>query len=324
MIDFNRRRVIAVAGVVSAVAVIALAGCSSVTPSVGQYAITTSHGSFSNQQVDDVVAPGGHVKLNGVTAWYLPAQFRNYVTAPKSRDVNIVPDRTDPLTVITGAGTDGEPGMPVKVNTYVGWELNPAIIRKMTDGKIDLKFARDFLPFCMKYGCASHKAQNSNANQNQIRSSDPGWLTMQDELFPTAIDSATQTAIRGFGPDLWTTQKDYVSLGSAIARQLLTEWAKVDDSPAGEPYFCGPSSTPQRCDPPLVLIKSVIPTDPGVVSAYNQKITAFYNQQAAAARYSAAFPLYGKDTNWALAVQDMEGKCPHTCNIYVGNPPLHP
>lgn len=302
------------------------AACSSVAPSVGQYAVTTKHGFFSNQQVSDVVAPGGHVKLNGVTAWYMPAQFRNYITNPVSRDKNVNPDRTDPRTVQTGQGTNGEPGMPVHVYTYVGWELNPAIVAKLPNGQYNLKFARDFLPFCLKYGCASHTAQNSNSNQNLIRSSDPGWLAMQDELFPTAIDNATQTAIKAFPPALWTSQQDYPALGKAIGQQLLLELAKITNSPPGEDYFCGPSSTPTRCDPPLVQVNYVIPTDLGVVTAYNQKITAYYNGLAAQARYNAARPLYGPDTNWALAIQDAISKCPpkSSCNVYVGNPPLHP
>lgn len=316
------RKTVTLAAVAAGVTV--AAGCSSITPSVGQYAIVTHHGYFSNQQVDTVVAPGGHVKVNGATGWYLPAQFRNYVTAQASKDKNIVPDRTDPQTVITGTGPNGEPGMPVKVYTYVGWELNPAIVARLKDGKYNLTFARDFLPFCLKYGCAANHPQSSNANQYDLRNSDPGWLKMADELFPTAVDNATQVAIKGYGPDLWTSQQEYLGFGAAIGKQLLVELAKITNSPPGEDFFCGPSSTPARCDPPLVQVKGVVPNDAGVVAAYNQKITAYYNQIAAKARFDAAFPLYGKDTNWVLGIEDIESNCPHTCNLYVGNPPQHP
>ena len=320
----NRTR--RIAGALGALSVLGflLAACSSATPSVGQWAITTSHGTFSNQQVSDVVQPGGHVKLNGVTVWYLPAQFRNYVTAPASKDKNIVPDRTDPQTVITGPGKANEPGMPVHVYTYVGFEINPAIGARLPNGQANQKFAKDFLPFCLKYGCASHTAQNSNQISQSLRVSDPGWLKMIDELWPTAIDNSTQFGVSHFGPDLWTNHADWPKLATYISKQMLPEWQKLDNSPTGEPYFCGPGSTTTRCDPPLVQVKYVYPTDPGVITAYNQKITAFYNGQAAQARFNAARALYGNDTNWALAIMDIESHCPKTCNLYVGNPPSHP
>jgi hypothetical protein len=154
--------------------------------------------------------------------------------------------------------------------------------------------------------------------------SDPGWLKMIDELWPTAIDNSTQVGVSQFGPDLWTNHADWPKLARAIAVQMLPEWQKLDNSPAGLPFFCGPGSTTTKCDPPLVQVKYVYPTDPGVVSAYNQKITAFYNGQAADARYQAAEKIYGPDAHWALAIMDIENHCPHTCNLYVGNPPSHP
>lgn len=293
-----------------------MAACSSVQPSVGQYAIVTGQGQFSNQQVEDVVAPGGHIKVqNGWQAWYLPAQFRNFVTAPSNAD------RTTPQAVLTGSGKNGEPGMPVQAWTYVGFELNPAIENQ------NMKFAKAFFPFCLKYACASQDAQTDTSNTTDLRSSNPGWLNMLDEVFPHAIDNATQTAAKGYGPDLWTNKGEYTSLGDSISASLNAELQKMDNSPSGMPYFCGPGSTTHKCTPLTVIVNNVTPTDPDVISSYNQQISSRYQEQAGASRLAAARAVYGGDANWFLGMLDLIKACEAqrvSCNIYAGNAPFHP
>jgi hypothetical protein len=304
----------------AAVAVGVLAGCSSVTPSIGQYAIVTGHGAFSNQQVLDVVTPGGHIKVNGGTAWYLPAQYRNYVTAPSNGD------RNNPQAVLTGPDKS-EPGMSVKVWTWVGFELNPAIDRDI-HGKTDLAFATKFFPFCFKYSCASLTAQNNDATASQRRFSSSGWEGMLNEVFPHAIDNATQDAVKAFGPTLWSDKAAYTALARGIQANLDAELHAMDNAPLAMPFFCGPGSTETHCTPPLVLVNNVTPTDPAVVTAYNQQISATYAQQAGQERLSAARATYGDaDAGWFLGMQDLINTCHQddvTCNIYVGNAPVAP
>jgi len=312
----------------AAAAALFAAGCSSITPSVGQYAIGTGHGAFSNQQVLTVVPPGGHVKINGVTAWYIPAQYRNFVTGPNCH----ASDRCDPQTVLTRAGTGslkGQPGMPVKVWSFVGFTVNPAIeLQHMNGFRMKYPFANAFFPFCLKYACASLQAQNNDSNASNLRSSDPGWLSMADEVFPHAIDNATQTALKNFGPSLWYDKSQYPALGKAIEANIQSELGQMSNSPAGLPYFCGPGSTRQKCTPPLVIINNVTPTDPQVIASYNRQLSTAYAVQSAKARYNLAVTLYGRvDAGWFTGMNDLVNQCSQshvTCNIYAGNAPLHP
>ena len=202
--------------------------------------------------------------------------------------------------------------------TYVGWELNPRILTSKV-------FAQQFLDFCLKYGCGSTTPQNSASNESLSHSSTPGWNNMLAEIFPHAVDNATQTAIQDFGPGLWTNRAQWASLGDDIARNLPGEIDKMTGTSA--PYFCGPGSTPVKCAPFTVIVNQVTPQDPGVVQAYNQQVSSAYSAQAGKARLNAAREVYGPDANWFLGVTDLINDCQSkqvTCNIYVGNAPAHP
>jgi hypothetical protein len=296
-----------------AVAVLLLAACSSIQPSVGQYAIVTGHGNLSNQQVLQVVAPGQQVHLgSGTTTWYVPANVRNYVTAPQNGD------RSNPQQEITGPGSSKEPGMADYTWTYIAWELNPRIL-------ISKPFAQAFLGFCLKYGCASQTAQNSASNESLAHSSAPGWNNMLAEVMPVAIDYATRDAIQNFQPNLWTDRNEWQSYGGQIQAALPGELDKLTGNSTG--YFCGPGSTTSKCTPPQVLVTAVTPADQNVVTSYNQEVAAQYAQQAGAARLKAAQAVYGGDANYFLGMQDLISDCRNakvTCNIVVGNPPSHP
>jgi hypothetical protein len=286
-----------------------IAGCSSVQPSIGQYGIVTGQGSFSNQQVKDVVDPGAHIKVSGSdTEWYLPANTRNYVTQQGNGG-----DRSNPQAELTGSA-GGSPGMSDYTYTYLAFELNP------NHGVLGA-----FFPFCLKYGCASQTAQTNSSNESAAHSSTPGWNAMLAEIMPHAIDNATQEIITKYGPDLWTNRSEWGAYGDQIAAALPAEIAKLTGSSV--PYFCGPGSTAARCAPFTVLVNNVTPTDPGVVSAYNQQVSSAYSAQAGKARLNAAKEVYGSDANWFLGVTDLINDCQArhvTCNLYVGNAPVHP
>ena len=303
----------AVAGV--AVTGLALAACSHVQPSLGQYAIVTGHGALSTQQVEDVVSPGDSINQgNGTTTWYFPANYRNYVTLPSNGD------RGNPQAETTGPGKNGDVGMSDYTWTYVGFEVNPDIVVKQ--GGL-YPNATSFLKFCLKYGCASTDAQNDASNAGQVRSSDPGWENMLNEVMPRAIDDATRTAIVTYGPDLWTNRSQWTDYGNKIAGSLTAELQDLTGN-TGQPYFCGPGSTTVKCTPLSVTIQNVTPVDPDVVTQYNKEVSAQYAQQAATARLKAAQAIYGSDANYFLGLQDTIGVCQSkgvTCNIYVGNPP---
>lgn len=303
----------AVAGI--AVTGLALAACSHVQPSLGQYAIVTGHGALSTQQVQDVVGPGDSINQGGgTTTWYFPSNYRNYVTLPKNGD------RDNPQAEITGPGKNDEVGMSDYTWTYVGFQANPAIMSKAHN----FANATAFLKFCLKYGCASTDAQNDASNAGQVRSSDPGWENMLNEVMARAIDDATQTAIVQFGPDLWTNRGEWPRYAKAIETALQAEMSTLTGNNSPVPYFCGPGSTESNCTPLSVTIQNVTPSDPEVVTAYNKEVSAQYQAQAGAARLAAAKEIYGSDANYFLGLQDTISTCQAkgvTCNIYVGNPP---
>lgn len=307
------KTILAAAGV--AVTGLALAACSHVQPSLGQYAIVTGHGALSTQQVEDVVSPGESINQgNGTTTWYFPANYRNYVTLPNNGD------RNNPQAATTGPGKNGDVGMSDYTWTYVGFEVNPDIVVKQGNFYPN---ATSFLKFCLKYACASTDAQNDSSNAGQVRSSDPGWENMLNEVMPRAIDDATETAILKYGPDLWTNRAQWKQYGTDIAAALTGELQNLTGN-AGQPYFCGPGSTITTCTKLSVSIQNVTPVDGDVVTQYNKRVSAQYAQQAAEARLNAAKAIYGPDAYWFMGLQDTIDHCQAknvSCSIYVGNPP---
>jgi hypothetical protein len=313
----NRIRKAAGAAALAGLTVVVIAGCSQAQPSLGQYAIVTGHGSLSNQQVLNVAGPGQKVDNgNGTTTWYVPSDVRNYVTAPVNGD------RAVSTAEITGAGKGGEPGMSDLVQSYLAFELNPEVLTNKS-------FAGNFLGFCLKYACATQVPQNDTSNASLARSSTPGWENMLNEVLPRAIDNATRMVITSYGPDLWTAQSDWPALGDAIAKLLPSQIAQLDGTAAQHvaPYFCGPGSTPGYCAPFTFVVNKVLPSNGGVVSAYNQEVAAQYQLQAGKLRYQAAQEVYGPDASFFLGMEDLVSDCQAkavVCNLYVGNPPQHP
>jgi hypothetical protein len=309
-----------IAGAVAAgIGLLTMAACSSeIQPSVAQYAITTGHGNFSNQQVLDVVSPGENIHLgSGTTTWYVWADVRNYVTSPANGD------RSNPQAELTGPGPKGTPGMSDYTWTYVAFELNPAITVRAANGTYP--DATSFLAFCLKYGCADQTAQNDSSNADLDRSVSPGWENMLNEVLPRAIDNATRDAIVNYQPDLWTERGEWDAYGDAISANLLAQISQLDGSSI--PYFCGPGSTASHCTAPDVIVQNVTPSDPAVVTAYNQQVAAQYAAQAGGARLAAAKEIYGSDANYFLGLLDLVNACSADktpCNIYVGNPPVVP
>jgi hypothetical protein len=315
------KRMAATAALVTAL-VLGGAACSShVQPSLGEWAITTHHGLLSNQEVEHVTPPGHKAVLgNGTTSWYFPANAQAYVTGPDG-------NRTVGLPELTASDGKGSPGIPDYVYSYVGYEINPAIATPDKQGKYTL--ASHFLQFCIRDACAIQHSINSTENAAKPYSSDPGWYHMVSAIFPRAIDNATQKAIGGFGPDLWTNHGDWQELAAAISADLPAEIQALDGSKAeGQPdYFCGYGSTATDCKPFLVQVSKVVPQDPGVMTAYQLQQTANYQLQAAAARVALAKQLYGADWQFFLGVKDAIAQCGQdhvTCTIYLGNPPIHP
>lgn len=308
-------------GITAALGITALgflaAGCAGVAvePSVGQYALVTGHGALSSQNLNAVYGPGERRSAgNGSVVWYVPANVRDYITAQPGNEA----DRTNPQAVNTGSG-DGSNGTPVYTYSFVGWELNPAI--DIGNGHVS-PIADAFFKFCLKFGCATTTAQNDASNSGLSHSSVPGWNTMLSEIFPTAIDNASQAAASKFPPALWSSDRSqWPAYGNAISADLLNEFRKLTGS--NFDYFCGPGSTTTHCTAPVVQVKNVVPQDPGAQAAYNQQVQASIQGQAASTRLSTATKLYGPYAHWYLTQIDLMNACngKSDCNVYLGNPP---
>jgi hypothetical protein len=305
----------AVAAGMGGLLAISLAACagSHVQPSLGQYGITTGHGNLSSQQVQNVAAPGSDVHLgSGTTTWYVYSDVRNYVTGPNG-------DREQSTQELTGSSKN-DPAIPVYVNSYVPFELNPAILSKAGNWS----FATQFLSFCLKYACATQTPQNDASNASLTRSSSPGWENMLNEIMPVAIDNATRSVINQYPPTVWTDQASWVGLGDKIGAQLISQLDTLDGASSSAPFFCGVGSTETKCNPLTMVVNKISPASSAVQNAYSQGNAAVYQDQAAQARLRAAEILYGKDANWVLGIEDIENQCPTKCTIYVGNAPVNP
>jgi hypothetical protein len=297
-------RTLGTACAVTAVAVLggaALAGCGTSTPALSECAMVTNGGFGSgNQGIVAVVHPGYQVNYGGGdTPWYYPCNARNFVTAKSGGD------RDDPLAVRTAAAGP-TPGMPVYIWSSVYFTANQ-----------NEDVMKAFLPFCLKYGCATNDAQTDASISSSAHSSSPGWENMLLENMGPAIDRASETAAVQFGPDLWRTQSDWDQLGADIAADLN---AQLDtETGSNVPFFCGDASTESKCLPMTVVVSSVTPQDPAVVTAYNQEVAAEQSAAANTARLAQAKLLYGPYANYALMLQDEAADCPK-CSIVIGNP----
>jgi hypothetical protein len=290
----------------------ALAGCGTSTPALSECAMVTNGGFGSgNQGITDTVHPGYQVNYgSGDTPWYYPCNARNFVTAKSGGD------RNDPLAVRTAA-SGATPGMPVYVWTRVYFTANQ-------NNTVMAKF----LPFCLKYGCATNDAQTDASISGTAHSSTVGWENMLLENMGPAVDLASETAVANFGPDLWRTQQDWTQLGKDIAADLNAPLATETGSSV--PYFCGDGETATgaaggsgpttfTCPGMTVVVTGVTPQDPAVITSYNQEVAAEQSAAANAARLTQAKLLYGPYANYALMLQDEAADCPH-CSIVIGNP----
>jgi hypothetical protein len=265
--------------------------------------------------VQNVVSPGQELNTgSGTTTWYFPGNVRNFVTGKNGNEAG---DRSQSAQVLTGSSTAGAPGMPVFINSYLGFEVNPAI----TTPNRNYRMATAFLSFCLKYACASQDAQNDTGNAALAHSSSSGWENMLSEVMPTAIDNATRMEITKYGPELWTTQSEWNALATDIQGQLQAQVDTLTGSTiAGTaPYFCGPGSTVSKCTPFVFEVTKVTPASSAIINAYQSANAAQYQLQAAQARIKAAQALYGAYANWVLAMEDVENNCPTKCTIVVGN-----
>jgi hypothetical protein len=300
----NRIRGLAAAGL-AAVAVggaLALSGCTTAVPALSECAATTDGGfGSSGQGITSVVHPGGQVQVgNGATAWYWPCNDRNFVTAATGGD------RKAPEYAVRTAAQGSTPGMPVDVWTSVYFTPNQ-----------DDNVMKQFLPFCLKYGCADTEPQSNADIANTAHSSTPGWENMLLENMGPAVDRASRIAAQQFPPSLWQDQASWDKLAGLIAAKLNAQLSVETESSV--PFFCGSGSSQDKCTQMTVVVNNVTPADPSVIANYNKQVAAEQAAAANAARVNAAQKLYGPYAYYALMLQDEASNCPK-CSFYVGTP----
>lgn len=284
----------------------ALTACSTAAPSLAQCAIVTGHGFLDNQGIKSVAYPGDRVsKGSGELSWYVWCNARNYVVGGKNADS----DQPSQVRTAADAKTK-DAALPISVNTFTSWQLNQ-----------QKSALRSFLPFCLKYGCATSTDQTDSGNADLTRSSNPGWNNMLTENFKPALDAAVADAALQIGPSVWVDRSQWQHFGELISAALPSELLKRTGG--STQFFCGTDSTHANCTTPKVIVQAVWPTDPSIVQQYNQRIQAEQGAAVGKARQAAAVATYGSLANWALAMQDLVAKCHElgvTCNVYVGQP----
>jgi hypothetical protein len=279
-----------------------LGGCTTAVPALSECAATTNGGfGSSGQGITSVVHPGDQVQVgSGDTAWYWPCNDRNFVTATTGGD------RTAPEYAVRTAASGTTPGMPVYVWTSVYFTPN------QNDSVM-----KQFLPFCLKYGCADTEPQSSADIANTAHSSSPGWEKMLLENIGPAVDRASRIAVQQFTPSLWQDQASWDKLSGLIAKNLNAQLSV--ETEASVPFFCGSGSSQGNCTQMTVVVNNVTPADPSVGANYNKEVAAEQAAAANAARVAAAKDLYGPFAYYALMLQDEASNCPK-CTIVVGNP----
>jgi hypothetical protein len=279
-----------------------LTACTTAVPALSECAATTNGGfGSSGQGITSVVHPGDQVQVgSGDTAWYWPCNDRNFVTSAAGGD------RSTPEYAVRTAPSGSTPGMPVYVWTSVYFTANQAD-----------KVMRQFLPFCLKYGCATTEPQSNADIASTAHSSSKGWENMLLENMGPAIDRASRIAVQQYGPSLWLDQGDWDKLARQIAANLDAQLNVETEGTS--PYFCGSGSTQAKCTPMTVVVNNVTPADPSVGINYNKEVAAEQAAAANAARVAAAKNLYGPYAYYALMLQDEASNCPK-CTFIVGNP----
>lgn len=287
-----------------AAAASALTGCTTAVPALSECAATTNGGFGSaGQGITSVVHPGGQAQVDaGDTAWYWPCNDRNFVTAPSGGD-----RRAPEYAVRTAPSADGKtPGMPVYVWTRVYFTPNQ-----------DEAVMKEFLPFCLKYGCATNDPQSNADIANSAHSSSPGWENMLLENMGPAVDQASRIAVAQFSPTLWQDQGDWNKLASMISDRLNAQLSQETEH--ADPFFCGSGSSQTNCTKMTVLVSNVTPADPAVAANYDKEVAAEQAQAANTARVAAAQQLYGPYWAYELMIADEAAQCPK-CTFYIGNP----
>lgn len=286
--------------------VLTIASCTTAVPALSECAATTDGGfGSSGQGITSVVHPGGQVQVgSGATAWYWPCNDRNFVTAATGGD------RKAPEYAVRTAKQGNTPGMPVDVWTSVYFTPN------QNDNVM-----RQFLPFCLKYGCADTEPQSNADIAKSAHSSSPGWSNMLLENMGPAVDRASRIAVQQFTPSLWQDQVNWDKLAGLIAANLDKQLSVETESPVS--FFCGSGSSQGNCTQMTVVVNNVTPADPSVVANYNKQVAAEQAAAANAARVAAAQKLYGPYAYYALMLQDEASNCPK-CTFIVGNPSTVP
>lgn len=301
-------RRLAVAGLAAAAVggTLALAGCTTAVPALSECAATTNGGlGSSGQGITSVVHPGNQAQVgDGDTAWYWPCNDRNFVTAPTGGD------RSAPEYAVRTAAKGATPGMPVYVWTSVYFTANQ-----------NEPVMRQFLPFCLKYGCATTEPQSNADIANSAHSSSAGWEHMLLENMGPAVDRSSRIAVAQFPPSLWQDQGDWDKLAKMIADKLDAQLNVETEGTS--PYFCGSGASQSNCPQMTVVVNNVTPADPQVAANYDKQVAAEQAAAANAARVAAAKTLYGPYAYQELMIADEAAACPK-CTFYIGAPNVTP
>lgn len=273
------------------VGVVGITGCGS-RPAASQCIIVVSSGFSDAHHVKRIIYPGERSNTNGDTTYAVPCNARNYLVRPDSQD------RQTPITIRTKNNSDGTPGAQLNVFVDVYWALNQ-----------NEQVLANFLPFCLKYSCASSEDQVSgNANY-----ATPGWNGMLHENFDPALDRAGRAIGGTFDANLPNSQGDWSKFGDTLSAEFSKQ---LEIGDGGQPFFCGQSVTRESCPQMRITVDNVQYANPDVERLYQQSTALdaakqLAQKQAAVnrAQLDAARAKYGSYAPFFLGLLDAINAC---------------
>lgn len=298
----NKRVIAAAAAALLAVPV--LAACSPVRTQTSTCAIVVGKSFQQNHGVKQVVYPNQKVgNLDNDTVWYVPCNGRNYAITP-DKDHG---DRHTATVITTGKGTDGSPGVQIRVWWTMHWTLN--------ENKVTMY---DFWAFCQKYTC-----QSSEQNDNAANNSTPGWNSMLAENMGPAIDRAGITAGLSYAPDVWKDQSKWPTFATDASKYILAE-LRASVQPFNDDFFCVDATTTQtggKCAAPTFTIENMDPVNQNLIQIQNKQSEMDAQAAQNAKRLTQAQQLYGPYAHQVLAQEDIIDHCNSAgqkCTVVVG------
>lgn len=305
----NRIKSLSMIAVLVVIGSFTLSACSAAAAPTGLCGWIVGNGTY-DRKIHKIVYPDSNPDIGSDNeAHYVPCGPRNYrVTDGSKKDLegHAIGDLTSPYVATTKDKT------PVLVQVDAFWQLN------QSEGAF-----KKFAELCNKYKCYTTDTDAGEANF-----ATKGWNGMLQENFSPSVDDALQDALKEIPDSIWKDNDRalYKQLDKVLADKFM-EAVRVTTG-YNEDLFCGSGNSgwdnPKEhdkftCTNVRFRVTEVTPKDKQTQASANTASQEEVKKDANQSRYNSSVPLYGKQTNYWLGVQDSVKGCPSgaTCNFYL-------